>query len=114
MKTYGERTEDVLLKIRKIKRTRRIVSCAVAASLVLVLTLALFLPFGTQMSGVRQYADSPYYELIQKLNAYRYDPPKGGNLLDMLFGASGDGSMREGNLLTEAPGASLDTPGQDQ
>lgn len=113
MKTYGERTEDVLLKIRKIKRTRRIVSCAVAASLVLVLTLALFLPFGTQMSGVRQYADSPYYELIQKLNAYRYDPPKGGNLLDMLFGASGDGSMREGNLLTEAPGASLDTPTGD-
>lgn len=117
MKTYGERTEDVLLKIKKKKMTRRIVRSGVVALLVLVLLVGLFLPFGTEPPSVRRYADSPYYGLIKKLNAARYEPPKYDNLFDTMIGLGSQfrdeliyGSLKGDVTISGVPGAPMDAP----
>lgn len=98
MKTYRERTEDVLAKIEAKKKTRRRVRGGIAAGLVLVLALVLFIPYGNQPPSVRKYMGSSYYDLIRKINAARYEAPKH----DTLFGALTDTA---GDMLTNAPGA---------
>lgn len=58
------------------KKTSRRVLGAVAACLCAVLigvNLWLFLPLKNELPDVSQYASSPYYGLIQKLNAYRHE-----------------------------------------
>ena len=116
MKTYGERTEDVLLKIKKKKNTRRLVCGGIALMLVLSLTLALFMPFNTEPPSVRKYANSPYYGLIKKLNAARYEPPKHDNLFDMLLEYGGNfrgvltGGLKGEVTMDGAPGATMPAP----
>ena len=117
MKTYGERTEDVLLKIKKKKNTRRLICGGIALMLVLSLTLALFMPFDTTPPSVRRYAGSSYYGLIQKLNAARYEPPKYDNLFDTIVGWGSQlreeliyGSLKGDGTMNEAPGAPMDMP----
>ena len=59
-----------------------------AASLVFVLlagTFALFIPYNTNPPSVAAYASSPYYGIIQKFNAYHFDPPVFKNTFDFLI-----------------------------
>ena len=76
MKTFDERTGDVLKKVRIIKRNRAI---AVALCLCIVCAVAapvLFMPYDTTPPDVSMYADSPYYDLIQKLNEMTFVKPE--------------------------------------
>ena len=76
----------------------------------------LFVPFNTAPPSVAQYADSEYYDLIQKLNVYNYRAPEEKNnyekyvkdFLDRLgnFGAKGEDMIFDGvpEEAPEAPG----------
>ena len=102
MKTYKERTEDVLVKIEQKKKVCSRIRGGIVAGLVLVLALVLFVPYGNQPASVRQYMGSPYYELIKKINVARFEKPKYDNLFSEIAGVAG-GALNNG--LTGAPGA---------
>lgn len=64
--------------VAQIKRLRSKHFAAIAACLCVVaaaLGLILFLPYDTSPPDVSKYADSEYYEIIQKLNALNYQKP---------------------------------------
>ena len=60
MKTYKERTEDVLAKIEQKKKVRSRIRGGIAVTLIVVLALVLFIPYGNQPPSVRKYMGSPY------------------------------------------------------
>ena len=53
MKTYEQRTKDVLEKINILQRKRKlsVVKAAVCAGILVALALVLFLPFGTNTTS---------------------------------------------------------------
>lgn len=88
MKTFDERSRDVLARIeikKKQKKLRKGIitgSCVMAA--VAALALVLFLPFNTNPPDVSRYSDSPYYSLIQRINAATYQKPRYKNNFEKL------------------------------
>lgn len=107
MKTYKERTQDVLVKIERKKKVRSRVRGGIAVTLVLVLALVLFVPYGNQPASVRQYMGSPYYDLIKKINVARFEKPEYKNLFSEMA-AMGDALT---NSLTGAPDAAVPEAG---
>ncbi len=110
MKTYHERTEEVLAKIeilKKKEKVRRRVRSGIAITLVVVLALVLFIPYGNQPPSVRKYMGSPYYELIKKINVAKYEKPKYDNLFSEIVGSAGDmiqsGAAVPGSPMPDAP-----------
>lgn len=74
MKTYNERTQSVQSKLRVRKNRRR--AAAVSLSLcACILAAVLFIPFDTSPPDVSMYAGNDYYEIIQLLNEYNFNPP---------------------------------------
>lgn len=71
----------------KPKRSRVFVSLAAACACfaIVACSLWLFIPFNTSPPDVSQYSDSEYYELIQKLNALTFEPPKYKNNAEKLW-----------------------------
>ena len=68
-------------------RSIRLISI-LAACLAFVLlagTFALFIPYRTTPPSVAAYASSPYYSIIQKFNAYHFEPPTFKNTFDYLI-----------------------------
>lgn len=100
MKTFDERSKDVLtrIEIKKVhqKRRKRIItgSCLMAA--MTVLALVLFLPFNTNLPDVSKYSDSPYYSLIQRINAATYQKPQYKNNFEKLTAAFSNVTWRIG------------------
>lgn len=84
MKTYDERTADVRKKIAIKKRNRRIVTGS-CLSLVVILTLVLFVPYSTTPPDVSGYQNSEYYDLIRILNEVTYEKPKYANNFEALM-----------------------------
>ncbi len=87
MKNFDERMESIRNKTEKLRRAKRrnaaiVFSCAGAFVLALVLTL--FVPYSTALPDVSMYKDSPYYSVIEKLNAYNYEPPEYKNRYEAL------------------------------
>lgn len=71
MKTYKERTGDVLEKFNSRKaaiRRRKAAVAAVCGCLAVVLALVLFLPYPRYRQDLSMYKDSPYFGVIQKLS----------------------------------------------
>jgi uncharacterized secreted protein with C-terminal beta-propeller domain len=72
MKTYNDRTNDVLKKVSDKKRRRKHIITASALALcgafIVSANLALFLPFSTT-DILAQYADSEYFPLIEQINS---------------------------------------------
>lgn len=101
MKTYEQRTKDVLEKIDILQRKRKlsVVKAAVCAGILVALALVLFLPFGTNPPDVRQYRNSPYYDLIRKINVATYRRPSYTNNFEKLLA----GTLRK--FAPMAPGA---------
>lgn len=76
--------------IKKQKKTKRRENFwrAVAAGFTcaaIAVSCWLFIPFNTAPPSVAQYADSEYYEVIQKLNAYNYVEPTDKNNYEKYF-----------------------------
>ena len=113
-----ERTKKVNAARKTRKREifwRSMAACFVG--LTVAFSCWLFVPFNTAPPSVAQYADSEYYDLIQKLNVYNYRAPEEKNnyekyvknFLDRLgnFGAKGEGQIFDEVLDAvpeEAPG----------
>ena len=78
MKTYKERTQDILVRAESQKkqrlRNRLLAAGALCMSAVLAFTLVLFVPYGTAMPSLSAYRDSEYYPLMQKINELTYTP----------------------------------------
>ena len=79
MKTYKQRTEAVLAKVQAKRKQKRIAALATAGVCITTLLLVLFFPYNTNPPDVSRYRGSPYYSLIQKLNAATYTPPAYAN-----------------------------------
>ena len=86
MKTFNERRESVENYMEKIKRNRRrnIAVVTSACLVVAVLAMVLFIPYDTTPPDVSMYADSDYYNLIQRLNEATYQKPRYKNNFEML------------------------------
>ena len=121
MKTYKERTKDILNKVQreKAKRARRIKVTSVLAtgfSLLLALNLVLFIPYDTSPPSLSTYKDSEYYSLMQTINELTYTKPRYKNNFDAWFSDffKGYGSGNADNDAPESPGdagdAGTDTP----
>ena len=79
-----------------------VAACACLA--LLIGNLWLFIPFHTDPPNVSRYADSEYYEVIQKLNALMFQPPRYKNNAEKLWAGLKDisfGDTKEGKWLEE-------------
>ena len=75
------------------KRPLWITLGSIAACLAVAVTslgLWLFLPFDTEAPDVSRYAGSPYYSLIQKLNAITYVKPVHDNNFELFYDVMAD------------------------
>lgn len=91
MKTYRERTDDILARaegMRKRSRRNTLISVlAVCLAALCGLLLLLFVPYAnTEMPTLAEYRGSDYYPLMQKINALTYRAPKYKNNFEALTG----------------------------
>ena len=103
------RPDRVIVSKRRMMNRVLIAACA---CFLLFVNLWLFIPFSTTPPDVSQYADSPYYEVIQKLNAFAYVPPKYKNNAAKLWArvkslspGTNDGVNSGGNAGTDGDSA---------
>lgn len=110
MKTYDERVQSVSDKIRKRKRRKILVTCCKILAAVAVV-LFLFWPYENSLPDVSMYSDSPYYGVIQKINAAQAEAPMFYDNFDFLsyhlFNFLRDDDYRSGssNLLVDDDGS---------
>ena len=98
MKTYDERSKDVSARIKKHKRQKKTVTAVCLTAVMAILAVVLLVPYSTEPPSVKPYENSPYFDLIQKINAANFDPPTEYNRLDtMLSGAEELISMNSGS-----------------
>lgn len=132
MKTYKQRAESVMQKVKKGERkSKRITAAAIASCAtagLIAIDLVLFLPYGTQAPSVAKYGDSEYYPLIQQLNTITFTPPKYknnfekwtasiknglnnvfGGLKDMYVGGNGAAAPSGGSSQTANNGQYVET-----
>ncbi|MBR7161380.1 MAG: beta-propeller domain-containing protein, partial [Clostridia bacterium] len=74
-------------RVIKPKRNKALISliAACACFAFVACSLWLFIPFSTTPPDVSRYADSEYYELIQKLNVLTFEKPKHKNNAEKLL-----------------------------
>ena len=114
MKTYKERTEDILARAEGMKqRSRRITLVSVLAVCLAALCgllLLLFVPYANAgMPTLAEYRGSDYYPLMQKINTLTYRAPKYRNNFEALTGWVQDlfgGAQKADDM--EAPNDSAD------
>ncbi len=94
--------------IRSAKRKSHYKWSVIAACICLLtvsLSLWLFIPFNTDLPDVSRYADSEYYEIIEKLNELTYMPPRGNNNYELyvenFFGSFFKATEQDGALGTD-------------
>lgn len=98
MKTYEQRTSDVLNKITVRKKQRRFRAGVAVVSLVALL-IVLFVPIDFSAFRTWQYRNSPYYDLICKLDAAtRQEPRSLFDVLNLL-----DREVAKGEVVPDAP-----------
>lgn len=72
MKTYKERTDSILHKAQAQKKLQSKKNIYIATSCILlfviVASLVLFLPIYSDPNDISRYADSPYYDVINRLS----------------------------------------------
>lgn len=113
MKTYRERTNDILARaetMKKRSRTNRLVAAlAVCLAALCGLGLLLFIPYNTGLPDLSAYSGSEYYALMQKINTLTYRAPKYKNNFEALTVWVQDLFGGYGNADTDAPEQGADT-----
>lgn len=104
MKTYDERFQDISMRIAKRRKLKYSITTACMTLAVVILALLLFVPYDTSLPDVSAYADSPYYDIIQRINAATYVPPRYENGFDALGDAIDDITLG----LPNSGGAAMD------
>ena len=94
MRTYKERTQDILNRVQEQKKQRRKIRLASVGALclcaVIALNLVLFLPYSTALPDLSAYKNSEYYALMQKINELTYTPPRYKNNFEAWFSGFSD------------------------
>ncbi|MGN0813637.1 MAG: beta-propeller domain-containing protein [Candidatus Coproplasma sp.] len=89
MKTYEQRTEDVLNRAEtKRRRRKRIITgtaIGLCAALIVGGNVALFLPTSSFKQDLSAYKDSEYYSLMNQINDLTYREPTYKNNFEMLL-----------------------------
>lgn len=99
MKTYDERMADISARITMKRRQKKAISGICLTLAVVILAAVLFVPYRTTPPSVKGYANSPYYDLIQKINVATFQKPRYKNNFDALmsnvlrFNATGGAPM---------------------
>ncbi len=112
MKNFEERMESIRNKSNTRKKARQrktAIALSCAGVFVLALILSLFVPYSTALPSIRKYANSPYYAVIEKLNAYTYKGPAYKNRFEALMGrlnALGSSAFQK-NEWVYAPGDNM-------
>ena len=113
MKTYRERTNDILARaetMKKRSRTNRLVAAlAVCLAALCGLGLLLFIPYNTGLPDLSAYSGSEYYALMQKINTLTYRAPKYKNNFEALTGWVQDLFGGYGNAGMDTPEQGADT-----
>lgn len=102
-----EKSETASPKISnkiRIKRWTAVAACLLAV--ITALNVVLFIPYNTTPPSVKEYANSEYYSIIEKLNELTYKKPKYKNLFGTLAG--GFMNIIEGGFLPK--GDAMDAP----
>ena len=77
MKTYKQRTEDIIKKAEKQKKVRKTVTIsaisATACAAAVAFSCVLFVPFDVPDAPINAYKDSEYFSVIKPLNA-KFEP----------------------------------------
>lgn len=117
MKTYKERTEGVLqkVKVEKAKRAKRgWIAAAIALVAVTSVNLVLFTPYNTAPVELTAHKQSEYYALMNKVNELTYTPPHYKNNFEKWFGnltfgcGAKDLAMGGDAFLNNAAGSSME------
>ena len=93
MKTYKERTNDILEKVntKKKQRKRRITVASTLCACMIAVGFYLFIPIDNTPPNVDDYKANEYYDVIAKLNEAIYNKPGYNNnfeaITDSLGGA---------------------------
>ena len=115
MKTYSERANCVAEKIELLQkrriRNRAILTSSCMVLAVVILAAVLFVPYDTSPPDVSMYRNSPYYGLIQRINAATYQKPRYKNnyefLTTQMNNVKGEGFLNSGAIMDMAPGAAM-------
>ena len=104
MKTYTKRTEDILIKAKKIRKKRNVLVTGIC-SVAIILGVFLFAPYDNTPPSIAKYKGSEYFELISKLNAITYHAPQYENNFEkwvlaplMNFTSLKGGAISDGNF----------------
>ena len=118
MKTYKERTQDILRRAeekRKQRRKIRIASVgAICLSILVAVNLVLFIPYSTALPDVSAYKDSEYYGVIRRLNELTYTPPRYKNNFDAWFSDLFSGLKTAPDIMDNAGTASDPESGYEE
>lgn len=108
MKTYKQRADSVRGKVKRRRMVRN--SSIIAACLCLCLVVGvLFMPYDKTPPSVAMYAGSDYYQLIEMLNEFNYQPPEYNNRFESLMGDLADrGEDFLNGVMMESPGMAPD------
>lgn len=116
MKTYKERTQQIMQKVQKekAKRAKRgWIAFAIAAAVITSVNLVLFTPYNTSPVELTAHKQSEYYGLMNKVNELTYSPPRYKNNFDKWFGSFSFGCGAKdlamgGNMMGAVPENSMD------
>ena len=87
---------------------KRILRIAASLAILVALSLYLFLPYGTPKANLREYENSSYFPVIEKLEAYRQllNAPKFSNNFEKLISVIGGAFTHKGGAM--GPGSNMD------
>ena len=81
---YIEEAKPSSVKI--FRRKKKLIVLAACMAVMFALSLVLFIPYSAKIPTVLKYSGNEYYEVIDKLNTFFYEPPKYKNNFEALVG----------------------------
>ncbi len=72
--------------VKSFRRKKKLMVLAACMAVMFALSLVLFIPFSAKIPTVLKYSGNEYYEVIDKLNTFFYEPPKYKNNFEALVG----------------------------
>ncbi len=105
MKNFDERLQSIQNKTQQLKNQqnrKRLLAGTCTGVFMVALLLTLFVPYSNTPPSVAKYKDSPYYDVIQKLNVFNYRPSQYKNNFQALLGSLGSFHYKGGMLAPEA------------
>ena len=81
---YIEEAKPASVKI--FRRKKKLIVLAACMAVMFALSLVLFIPYSAKIPEILKYSGNEYYEIIDRLNTFFYEPPKYKNNFEALVG----------------------------